>query len=356
MGVNMPNLFDHPLSRRRFLRSTAVSAGALTLAGPLTASRAMAAPPAAGQPLNVQLLWIKNVEFGGYFLADDRGMYADEGVAPTFLAGGPDVIPENVVAGGGADVGLSGALAFIVDANAAGSDLVVFASTFQTAPAGLLSLASKPVRTPQDLVGKRIGAQQGARRTIDAIFAINNLPAGQYTFVPVGFDPAPLVEGACDVYTCFVTNQPLILKDQGIDSVTVTYADLGFPDYANALFAKRSYLQANGDVLVGFLRASIRGWQANIADPAPAVKLAVEKYGVDLGLSEHQQAAENDAQIPLLQNDLTRAKGLFWLDPDFIAGPVYTAFRASGRSNLPDVTDLVDLSLLQEAFGDNNVL
>ena len=219
-----------------------------------------------------------------------------------------------------------------------------------------MSLAKNPVRTPQDLVGKKIGAQQGARQIIDALFSINKLPAGQYTFVPVGFDPAPLVEGACDVYTCFVTNQPLTLKDQGIDYVAVTYSDLNFPDYADALFAKRSVIQNNRDALVGFLRGSIRGWQANVADPTAAVKLSVEKYGADLALSEHQQAAENEAQIPLLQNDLTRAKGLFWLDPDFIAGPVYTALAASGRTNLPDVNDLIDLSLLEDAFGGKTVL
>jgi ABC-type nitrate/sulfonate/bicarbonate transport system substrate-binding protein len=346
----MRSFLEQSLSRRTFVRSAAAAAGALALARPLNGAAA------ATQSLNVQLLWIKNVEFGGYWVADDQGMYAAEGIAPTFLAGGPDVNPENVVAGGGADIGLTGGLGFIVDAIAAGSDLVVFGTTFQTAPAGLLSLAKNPVRTPQDLVGKKIGAQQGARQIIDAIFSINKLPAGQYTFVPVGFDPAPLVQGACDVYTCFITNQPLTLKDQGIDYVTVTYSALNFPDYADALFAKRSFVQSNRDALVGFLRGSIRGWEADIADPGTAVQLAVNKYGVDLALSEHQQAAENDAQIPLLQNDLTRSKGLFWLDPDFVAGPVYTALAASGRTSLPDVNDLLDLSLLQDAYGGANSL
>jgi ABC-type nitrate/sulfonate/bicarbonate transport system substrate-binding protein len=354
----MPFASDASLSRRRFLRSAAVTAGALSIGGLLSAPgiASAATPAAATTPLNVQLLWIKNVEFGGYWVADDQGLYTQAGVAPTFLAGGPDVTPENVVAGGSADIGLTGGLGFIVDSIAAGSDLVVFGSTFQTAPAGLLSLAKNPVRTPQDLVGKKIGAQQGARQIIDALFSINNLPKGQYTFVPVGFDPAPLVEGACDVYTCFITNQPLTLKDQGIDYVAVTYSDLNFPDYADALFAKRSFIQNNRDALVGFLRGSIRGWQADIADPTVAVKLAVEKYGADLALAEHQQTAENDAQIPLLQSDLTRAKGLFWLDPDFVAGPVYTALAASGRTNLPDVNDLIDLSLLEDAFGGKTML
>jgi len=63
---------------------------------------------------------------------------------------------------------------------------------------------------------------------------------------------APLVEGACDAYTCFITNQPLTLKDQGIDYVAVPYSDLNFPDYADALFAKRSVIQSNRDAMVAF--------------------------------------------------------------------------------------------------------
>jgi ABC-type nitrate/sulfonate/bicarbonate transport system substrate-binding protein len=172
----------------------------------------------------------------------------------------------------------------------------------------------------------------------------------------VGFDPAPLVEGACDVYTCFITNQPLTLKEQGIDYVTVTYSALNFPDYADIIYAKRSFIATNRDLLISFLRGSIRGWQANIQDPATAVQLAVNKYGADLGLDPQQQADENTAQIPLLQSDLTRAKGLFWMDPNFMAGPVYAALQASGRTNLPDVTQLLDLSLLTDAYGGKNVL
>src|ERR1700681_946559 len=105
----MPFASDASLSRRRFLRSAAVTAGALSIGSLLSVPTiAGAAPSAATTPLNVQLLWIKNVEFGGYWVADDQGMYTQEGVAPTFLSGGPDVNPENVVAGGGADIGLTG--------------------------------------------------------------------------------------------------------------------------------------------------------------------------------------------------------------------------------------------------------
>src|SRR5258708_6756072 len=107
----MPFVSDASLSRRRFLRSVAVTAGALSIGSLLSApALAAAAPVAAVTPLNVQLLWIKNVEFGGYWVADDQGMYTQEGVAPTFLAGGPGANPENVVAGGSADVGLTGGL------------------------------------------------------------------------------------------------------------------------------------------------------------------------------------------------------------------------------------------------------
>ena len=148
--------------------------------------------------------------------------------------------------------------------------------------------------------------------------------------MPVGFDPAPLVR-ACDVYTCFVTNQPLTLKAQGIDYVAVTYSELNYPDYADVVYAKRGFIANNRDVLIGFLRATIRGWEANIQDPADAVQLVLNKYGADLALDAQQQADENDAQIPLLQSDLTRARGLMWLDPTSFWPAVHGADRVGSQ-------------------------
>ena len=72
-------------------------------------------------------------------------------------------------------------------------------------------------REPEDLVGKRIGGVQGDQIRIDAVFKINDLES-DYEFVPMSFDPQPLVDGEMDLITCYVTNQPIQLQLQGHDA------------------------------------------------------------------------------------------------------------------------------------------
>lgn len=344
-------------SRRGFLARTVGLAGGMALAA--CGAPAQTPAPAGGarevQPLKVQFLWIKNVEFAGEWIADSDGTYQQEGVKPEFLAGGPNVDEVAVVSAGGADIGVTGGMSALVDANAKGSDFVAFAATFQKSPGGLLSLEKNPVRKPADLVKKRVGGQEGARRSVEAVLKLNNLPV-DYTFVPVGFDPQPLIEGACDVYTCYVTNQPLVLAEKNIPHVAVTYNDLGFVNYGNVFFAKRQVLKDKRDLIMRYLKATIIGWEKNLKDVNRAAQLAVTKYGVDLGLALPQQVAENKAQNVLVEGDLTRQKGLFWMDPAVVSGPVYKALEATGRTTLPKVDQFLDLTLLRDIYGSKKSL
>lgn len=348
-------------SRRSFLRTAALATAGTLGSAALAACGATGSQPAAGsqtrelQTLKVQLLWIKNVEFAGEWIADSEGIYEREGIKVEFLAGGPNVDGVAVVSAGGADIGNTGGFSELIDANAKGSDFVAFGAGFQKSPGGLLSLAKNPVQKPADMVKKRIGGQEGARRAVEGVLKVNGLPL-DFSWVPVGFDPQPLIEGACDAYTCYVTNQPLVLAEKNIPHVAVTYNDLGFIGYGNVLFGKRSVIKEKRDVIMRYLRASIIGWEKNLKDINLGARLAVQKYGVDLGLSMSQQVAENKAQNALVESDYTKQKGLFWMDKDTITGPIYKALEATGRTGLPKVDDFADLTLLRDVYGSKKTL
>jgi ABC-type nitrate/sulfonate/bicarbonate transport system substrate-binding protein len=330
------------MQRKAFLRGAA-AAGAV-----------LGVTPSAGaaETVTTQLLWIKNVESAGLWIADADGYFRAAGITSNVLAGGPGLASvEAIVAAGRADVGVD-QLERIVDAIATGVDLVVLGAIFQQSPAGLVSLAAHPIRTARDIVGKRIGLQQGARIYIDGILTINHLPR-DFTEVVVGFDPQPLVEGACDAYLCFVTNQPLMLTARGVAHVVVTFEQLGLAGYGECLFCTRDYLRDNRPTLVRYLGALQRGWTENSRDPAPAARLATRSYGAALGLDEAQQIAENRAQIPFTRSAGTRAHGLLWIDAQRVSGPIYAGLRATGRTNLPAVERFIDVSLLREATAAN---
>jgi ABC-type nitrate/sulfonate/bicarbonate transport system substrate-binding protein len=331
----MPRLTD----RRAFLRG---AAAASALLGMRTAACA-----AAPDTVTTQLLWIKNVESAGLWIADADGYFRTAGIASNVLAGGPGLASgEAIVAAGRADVGID-MIERIVDAVAAGTDLVVLGAIFQQSPAGLLSLPAHPIRTARDIIGKRIGLQQGARVYIEGILTINHLPH-DFEEVVVGFDPQPLVEGACDGYLCFVTNQPLILQAHGVPHVVVSFEQLGLANYGECLYCTRDYLRDHRATLVRYIGALQRGWTENARDPARAAGLAVHTYGAALGLDEKQQIAENSAQIPLTRSAATAEHGLLWIDAKRMAGPIYAGLRATGRTKLPDVDRLIDVSLLRD--------
>lgn len=347
-------------SRRAFLRyagagSAAAAAGALLMScsdgdsSTATASASGSGPGRSG--VTTQLDWIKNVEFAGMWVADDLGYYGEENLSPTWLAGGPNVTNSvQVVEGGAAQIGISTNFTAFVDAVKAGADVVLIGAIFQESPLAILSLSENPIRSARDMVGKRIGSPQGQQRELDAIFRLNDLEP-DYTFVPIGFDVQALVEGDADGMTAFATNQGLILEEQGVAYEAVSWKDLGLDVYSLLLYVDRAHLEGNRDDVVGWMRATVKGWEKNEEDPQFAAGLAVEKYGRDLDLSLTQQVKENQNQIPLTQSALTEEKGLLWVSEEEIQDRMYPILEAADITDLPAIESYVDTSVLEEAFG-----
>lgn len=350
------------LSRRRVLVAGTAGLAALAAGGRAAGARSLTPQPAwrprSSSPvrLDVAMGWIKNVEYGGSWLAIDEGFYEAEGLEVEYLQGGPNApAPPVSVAAGDGHLGVSASMMALLDAINEGNDFVVVGTQYQTSPGAVLSMADRPVTTPEDLVGTTFLGQEGVDVLVDAVLDVAGLPR-DYEFIVAGFTPDPLVEGQGDAYSCFVVNQPITLEQQGLvegkDFVVTPWADLGLPSYANLFFAERTWLDEHRDTVVAFMRATIKGWELNEADPSVAAALAVETFGADLGLDLAQQTRQNELQIPLMKSELTDAAGLFRIDPEFWDGAMATAYVAAGRETAPAAADVVDLTILDDVFGD----
>ena len=288
-----------PLTRRRFLGATAL--GGLAVAVPWSglADRAAAARPASNdlKTLKFQLDWITNAQYSGWYMGDDAGDFAAEGLELSLLPGADVASHEAVLAGGGADFAISSYLSRLVDAVNADAEILLVGALFQRSPAGLMSSPDAPIKTPEDILGKRIGIQEGGQNEIDTILTLAGLPL-DYTAVPVGYDPTPLAEGAVDAYYCYVTSQPLTFDQQGIPYALVTFEELGWPQYGALVCVRRDYLDANRDTVVGFMRASVKGWERAVADPQAAADLTIDRYGVDLALDPRRRVRHHPRPAP----------------------------------------------------------
>jgi ABC-type nitrate/sulfonate/bicarbonate transport system substrate-binding protein len=302
-------------------------------------------------PISTAFGWISNVEYAGFWTALEQGYFAEEGIDADYISGGPQA-PDTLVslAADNSQISTANWLP-ILDAIEQGNDFVILGATWQRSPAAMISLAAKPLRTPEDLVGARILAQNPSDSVIiDAILNKAGLPL-EYEIIPTGFSPEPLLAGDGDFYFAFATNQPITLEGLGMvegeDFFVTLLDDLGYQVKQGLLVSKRDFIAENREAVVGYLRAYLRGWQYAIDNPTYAPQIVIDNYGADLGLDPAQQQRQMELQIPLV----APAEGgqLFLFDPAVIDVDMRPIAETSGRT-VPPTDELVDLSLLEEAL------
>ncbi|KGE00177.1 ABC transporter substrate-binding protein [Rhizobium sp. YS-1r] len=305
--------------------------------------------------VKVQLGWIGNVQYGEHYIALEDGLFKKHGIDVTVSPGGPNA-PSALtsVAAGDADIGFTGWLPFL-DAVAKGNDYVLIAAQMQVSPLGIISLKDKPILKPQDLVGSKILAQGPNEKTaIEATLSLAGLPKDQWTQVPAGFSPEPLLSKAGDGYTGFATNQVITLEQMGLvkdkDFYFRSFDDLGFKGYAGIAFTSRKYLDEHRDRVVAYLEGVIEAWQKNEKDFSYAPKLIVEKYGADYGLDIQQQTRQNEVQAPYYRPGGDPDFPIYSIKLDYIAGPMMDAARATGRTDLPEASKIAAPDLALEAL------
>jgi ABC-type nitrate/sulfonate/bicarbonate transport system substrate-binding protein len=302
-----------------------------------------------------QLGWTKSVQFGGFFAAIDKGFYAEEGINPDVRAGGPQINPVSLVAGGAAMVGDAGSFD-VIRARAAGVPIKAFMAVFQKSPFCVMSLPESPITSITDFAGKTIALPLDSRPTIEALLQRGGVDPSSVTFVPVGVDPSLLTTGQVDGYFGYATNQGLILKQQGVDVVVAFTYDLGMKEYGNTYFATDTRLASDNDLLVAWLRATSKGFDYAVAHPDEVADLMVNKYGSP-GLDPAEQRAEANAQIELYTSDLTRAKGILYMDPAVWGESVDLALNTFKLIQKPVSADEVATTgLLEAAYGGRTTL
>jgi ABC-type nitrate/sulfonate/bicarbonate transport system substrate-binding protein len=158
------------LSRRQFHQLVFGSAAAVGL----SAAAACSEDEASGFGMAVQLSWVKDVSFAGTYIAVENGYFAQSGLAVELRAGGPDVLVPAVVSAGTALIGMASA-DVTAAARAEGRSLRIIGARFQRSPHCIISLPNRPISTPQDMVGARIGVSPTNTLAFESFLKINNI-------------------------------------------------------------------------------------------------------------------------------------------------------------------------------------
>jgi NitT/TauT family transport system substrate-binding protein len=266
---------DTRLTRRRFLGRSAALLGGLAAGGGL-----LSVPRAArGATTDVtfQLGWIVSNGQIGEIVGRSLGYFEAEGIDLKITPGGPNVDGVAIVAAGSAQAGNLSSSPSLMLARAGGIPVKCIAVGYQEHPFAYFSLPRKPIRTPQDMVGKKIGTQGTARILLRALLAHHKIKESDVQVVVMGSDMAPLMTGQVDAVTGWLTNTTA-LKAIGPDRVDMRLWDQGIQLYANLYYATDETIQKHPDVLGAFVRAAAKGWAYTHQNPEKAVDLLVKAY------------------------------------------------------------------------------
>jgi len=262
------------------------------------AAMSLATAAQADDTVRLQLKWVTQAQFAGYYMAAAKGYYKDEGLDVTILPGGPDIAPEQVIAGGGADVivdWLPAALA----AREKGLPLVNIAQPFKHSGLMLTCLKETGIASPADFKDKTLGVwfygnEYPFLSWMSQLGLKTDGSAGGVTVLKQGFNVDPLLQKQAACISTMTYNEYGQVLDAGIkaeDLVTFKYEDQGVATLEDGLYVLQDRLKdaAFSEKMVKFVRASMKGWKDAEANPDAAAAVVMEADQTGAQSEAHQK-------------------------------------------------------------------
>lgn len=266
--------------------------------------------------VTLQLPWLHQFEFAGFYAAIDKGFYREEGLEVSLKEAHAGVSIVDEVVSGRAEYGLANADLFASWGR--GAPVVLLANLFKHSPLVILARQESGIRQPRDLVGKRLMTQQPDLNSAEISYMLyrSQVRPEQFVRVPHTFRIDELVSGEVDAMTAYITNQAYELQVAGVATVVIDPANYGADFYSNNLFTSQKAVREHPEQVAAFRRASLKGWRYALEHPAEIVDLILRQYSQRKSPSalhfEAREVAKLIAQevYPLGSIDLQRLRRL----------------------------------------------
>lgn len=214
----------------------------------------------AQESVTLQLPWLHQFQFAGYYVAKHNGYYADAGLDVTILDAHNKQNTFQSVMKGKAQYGV-GRSSLIVD-YINGAPIVLMAAVFQSSPMMLLTRKDASIKTAKDLKNKRVmvtgDTVEGAE--LQAMFRSVGLNISDLKLQEHTYDPMSLANNQTDAMMAYLSNEPYILQKAGIETHAIHPKEYGFDFYSDILFTTQEEILQNPKRSEAFYEASIRGW------------------------------------------------------------------------------------------------
>ncbi|QLC74229.1 diguanylate cyclase [Pseudomonas sp. LPB0260] len=246
----------------------------------------------AAEKLRLQLRWLHQFQFAGYYMALEKGFYRQAGLDVQILPGGPQAArPIGALLAGEVDFAIANS--GLVIARLRGKPVVALAAIMQTSPVVWIVRADSGIYTVHDLAGKRamlLEPPESAELRITLLREGIDLDRLQIS--PTGFDPQDLVDGRTDAYDGYTSNEPYWLKQQGVDYRLINPREYGVNFYNDVLATREALLEQRPEQVEAFVNASLKGWQYALDNIEESILLIQQRYAPEKTLEHLRFEAE----------------------------------------------------------------
>ena len=272
-------------------------------------------PPKVPDAVTLQLKWMHQAQFAGFYTAQEKGYYSRENIKVTFLEGGPGIDLSDNILSGKAQFGVMAPEDILIQ-RSLGNPLTAIAAIYRRSAVVYVSLADSGIAGPSDFIGKIVASGDVSRSALDfelqlhAMMKRLGLDLSQVKTAP--YDPAYTVfsKGEIDVTPAYSTGGVIRLRQKGLKLNLIWPSDYGIHFFSDTLVTTDSLIEQHPDLVARFLRATLKGWQDAVEDYLKAVEVTLKYARVpDPAL----QTAMMEAMLPLVH---TGEDVIGWMKPE----------------------------------------
>jgi NitT/TauT family transport system substrate-binding protein len=298
-------------------------------------------PPTA---VTVQLKWVNQAQFAGFYVAADKGYYKEENINIKFSPGGVGIDIIDEVTSGRAQFGIIGAEKIIL-AREQGKPVKAIATIYRRNPFVVVALPKSGITRPADLIGRtiNIGGTDGLIQ-FTAMMTKLKLDIHKVNITPYSYDLQPFYSGQIDATPAVAAGSLIGILQHYPDANLIWAEDYGIHFYADTLFTTDQMIADNPDLVLRFLQATLKGHLYAVENPDDAAQISL-LYAIDPTYEVQYQMML--ASLPLIN---TGEDHIGWMKPEIWSGMEET-LREQGLLTQPlDVTQVYTMQFMNEIF------
>jgi NitT/TauT family transport system substrate-binding protein len=300
--------------------------------------------------VTLQLKWVHLPQFAGFYMAQEKGYYAQENIKVNFLEGGQGIDSAESVISGKADFGVVAPEDVLIK-RSQGTSLVAIAAIYRRSAVVYISMADSGIIRPADFLGKKMAAAgtAGAVRDLEfqlyALMKKLRLDSKKLKIVTYDPDYVAFYKGEVDVTAAYATAGLIKIRQKGLKLNLIWPSDYGIHFYSDTLVTTDRMISGKPDLVTRFLRATLRGWREAIGDYRQAVAVTMKYSQIkDLEL----QTAMMEAMLPLVH---TGEDQIGWMKAEVWQGMYQILLEQKLLAKPFDVGQAYSLRFLNEVYG-----